>query len=87
VTQCASSPPDVTMTIVETGDMITVTSGGTTVTGTVTCGSMELSQGWGGPDIPAGDCSFTVAVAPSGNTMDGTFGCECVTGTWSATRS
>ena len=54
--------------------------------GTIDGTNISFASSSNGIEVPAGDCSYSGAVDPSGTTMQGIFGCECVSGNWTMTR-
>jgi hypothetical protein len=84
---CTSQPADTSVTITQSGTTLTLNAQGVVFTGTVDGSIVAFSSAEGnGIGVPAGDCTYSGSVDPSGASMTGTFGCECVNGNWTATR-
>jgi hypothetical protein len=96
VAECASTPPDRSMTLTLSGTSLTITepyAAGApnmqtqTLHATLSRGQLVFPPGASDlcPDIPAG-LSFSGAVAQDCRNLGGDFTGECVHGTWSASK-
>jgi hypothetical protein len=84
---CAATPADAAVSVSQFGTDVTLNVGDLAFSGTLSGAKISFASKYGdGIGVPAGDCSYEGTVSADDKTMTGSFGCECVTGSWTATR-